>query len=115
MPQIPQIGLAASSAAALLLLAQPAWAQRAREGARWYRGNTHAHTTNSDGNAPPADVVRWYRDHGYHFVVVTDHEQITDVAPLNAGFASPGKFVVLPGEEITQRVAGDDGQGAAVR
>jgi hypothetical protein len=97
--------VAALLAAALLALAQPASAQRAREGARWYRGNTHAHTTNSDGNAPPAEVVRWYHDHGYAFVVVTDHEQITDVAPLNARYASPGRFVVLSGEEITQRVA----------
>ncbi len=26
--------------------------------------------------------MRWYREHDYQFVVVTDHEYITDVAPL---------------------------------
>jgi predicted metal-dependent phosphoesterase TrpH len=52
-------------------------------------------------------VVRWYHDHGYQFVVVTDHEQITDVAPLNAQLRVAGRFLVLPGEEITQRVADD--------
>lgn len=73
--------------------------------ARWYRGNTHTHTLNSDGNAAPADVVRWYKEHGYAFVVITDHERVTDVGPLNLQFAEPGKFLVLPGEEVTQKVA----------
>ena len=72
---------------------------------RWYRGNTHAHTINSDGDSPPDAVVRWYREHGYHFTFITDHELVTDVAPLNAVFGVPGKFLVLSGQEVTQRVA----------
>lgn len=92
--------LAAAAAAPAPTLA----AQEARGTAHWYRGNTHVHTTRSDGNASPADVVRWYRDHGYAFVVITDHERITDVAPLNARYGSPGRFLVLPGEEVTQQV-----------
>ena len=27
---------------------------------RWYKGNTHTHTLNSDGDSTPDDVVRWY-------------------------------------------------------
>lgn len=73
--------------------------------ARWYRGNTHCHTLNSDGNASPADVVRWYKQHGYAFVVITDHERVTEARPLNTQFAEPGKFLVLQGEEVTQKVA----------
>ena len=72
---------------------------------RWYRGNTHAHTLNSDGDSPPDVVVRWYREHGYHFTFITDHEFITDVGPLNAMFGAAGKFVVISGQEVTQRVA----------
>jgi hypothetical protein len=81
---------------------------------RWYRGNTHVHTTKSDGNGTPEDVARWYRDHGYDFLVVTDHETITDVAPLNALLATlpsgthPGDthpFLAIAGQEITQQVA----------
>lgn len=71
---------------------------------QWYRGNSHVHTTNSDGNASPSDVARWYRDHGYAFVVITDHERVTDVAPLNAEFALPGRFLVISGEEVTQQI-----------
>jgi hypothetical protein len=72
---------------------------------RWYRGNTHAHTLNSDGDSPADAVVRWYREHGYHFTFITDHEFITDVGPLNALFGAAGRFLVLSGQEVTQRVA----------
>ena len=74
-------------------------------GARWFRGNTHAHTSNSDGDSPPDSVARWYRDAGYEFLFITDHERITDPAPLNARFGAPGKFVLIAGEEVTQLVA----------
>lgn len=79
-------------------------AQAARPADRWYRGNTHTHTSASDGNAPALEVARWYKAHGYDFLVITDHELVTDVAPLNAQLAEPNKFLVLPGEEITQKV-----------
>lgn len=71
----------------------------------WYRGNTHAHSLNSDGDSPPDVIARWYREHGYHFTFITDHEFVTDVAPLNALFAAAGKFLVIAGQEVTQRVA----------
>lgn len=29
---------------------------------RWFKGNTHTHTLNSDGDSSPDDMVRWYRD-----------------------------------------------------
>lgn len=70
----------------------------------WYRGNTHTHSVNSDGDSPPDSLARWYRDHGYSFLFITDHETITDPAPLNARFGTP-TFLLIRGEEITQRVA----------
>jgi len=50
-------------------------------------------------------VVRWYREHGYHFTFITEHEYFTDVAPLNALFAGANRFLVIAGQEVTQRVA----------
>src|SRR5690242_15181796 len=96
-----------SCCVAALVLAPAVGAQGRTSGAppHWYRGNTHVHTSNSDGNGDPVDVVRWYRSHGYNFLVVTDHEYITDPAPLNALYGRPGKFLVIRGEEITQQVA----------
>ena len=63
---------------------------------RWFKGNTHTHTNNSDGDAPLENVVRWYREHGYDFVVVTDHNRLTDVS----GVQGPG-FTVIPGVEYS--------------
>src|SRR5699024_2617039 len=35
--------------------------------AQFQRGNLHTHTSASDGDAPPAEVIRWYKAHGYAF------------------------------------------------
>jgi hypothetical protein len=89
------LGLALASAAMTS-------AQAPAPGLHWYKGNTHTHTINSDGDTAPDGVVRWYREHGYQFLFITDHEYITEVAPLNALFGAGGRFLVLPGQEITQ-------------
>ena len=75
---------------AALLMAAPA-------SAAWYKGNTHTHSLNSDGDVAPDDVVRWYREHGYQFVVMTEHEYITDAAPLQAIFGAAEQFLVMQG------------------
>lgn len=72
---------------------------------RWFKGNTHAHSLSSDGDVPVDAVVRWYREHGYHFTFVTEHEYFTDVTPLNGVFAAGNRFLVIAGQEVTQRVA----------
>jgi hypothetical protein len=73
----------------------------------WYRGNTHAHTINADGNVSPDSVVRWYREHGYQFVFITDHEYLADVTPLNAVHGAAEKFLVIGGQEVTQVLIDD--------
>ena len=88
-----------SLAAAALLAAtfSPAHAED-----HWYRGNTHTHTINSDGDTAPDAVARWYREHGYDFLFITDHEYLTDPGPLNAMLGAKERFLLLPGQEITQ-------------
>ncbi|MEO5819894.1 MAG: CehA/McbA family metallohydrolase [Vicinamibacteraceae bacterium] len=71
---------------------------------RWYKGNTHTHTLNSDGDSTPDDVVRWYREHGYQFLVLTDHNFITSVDGLNALHGADEQFLVIRGEEVTSKV-----------
>jgi hypothetical protein len=68
---------------------------------KWYKGNTHTHTLNSDGDSTPDEVVRWYREHDYHFVVLTDHNYLTSVDGLNALHGADEKFLVIKGEEVT--------------
>jgi hypothetical protein len=38
------------------------------------KGNLHAHTTFSDGHRPVAEVIARYREMGYDFLAITDHE-----------------------------------------
>jgi len=45
---------------------------------RWWKGNTHTHTLWSDGDGAPPLVVDWYREHGYQFLVLSDHNQVLD-------------------------------------
>jgi hypothetical protein len=68
---------------------------------RWFKGNTHTHTVNSDGDSTPDEVVRWYREHGYNFLVLTDHNYLTAVDGLNAVHGAADKFIVVRGEEVT--------------
>jgi hypothetical protein len=65
--------------------------------AAWLKGNLHTHTLESDGDSKPADVVRWYAEHGYDFLVLTDHDKVTRVEDA-AG------IVLIPGEEVTDRL-----------
>ncbi len=40
---------------------------------RWWKGNLHTHTLWSDGNDFPEMVAEWYRDRGYHFLALSEH------------------------------------------
>ena len=74
-----------------------------RPQAVWCKGNLHTHTLNSDGDSTPDDVVTWYRERGYQFVLLTDHNYLTSVTGLNALHGADDKFLVLKGEEVTDR------------
>ena len=98
--------LAATEARPAVAEARPAvaTAQPSSAAARWFKGNLHAHTLNSDGDSTPDEVVRWYREHGYDFLVLTDHNFLTGVDGLNAMQGAPGRFLVVRGEEVTSSV-----------
>jgi hypothetical protein len=73
---------------------------------RWYKGNLHTHTLNSDGDSTPADVVSWYREHHYNFLVLSDHNYLTEVEPLNGIFGAKENFLLVSGEEVTDSYMG---------
>ena len=68
-------------------------------GARWFKGNTHAHTLESDGDSPPVEVAMWYKRQGYAFLVLSDHNVFTDPRTLTSLVDST--FLLIPGEELT--------------
>lgn len=44
---------------------------------RWFKGNLHTHTLWSDGDDFPEMIAEGYRDHGYHFLALSDHNLLS--------------------------------------
>lgn len=64
---------------------------------KWYKGNLHCHTTNSDGSLTPGQVVDLYGKHGYSFLCLSEHDVYTDLrTELNKE-----NFILLPGVEAS--------------
>jgi hypothetical protein len=76
---------------------------------RWLRGNTHTHTTYSDGDSPPEVAAEWYAEHGYDFLFFTDHNAIIPEPHLQR--LGRSDLAVWQGEEITMGVVHMSGLG----
>lgn len=61
----------------------------------YLKGSTHVHSNGSaDSSTSVHDVVRWYRSHDYDFIVITDHDRITE-------YSGTQDLLVVPGVELT--------------
>jgi hypothetical protein len=48
----------------------------------WLKGSTHVHARASgDSSEPNARVIAWYEEHHYDFIVLTDHNRVTELDP----------------------------------
>lgn len=63
---------------ASILLATVALAPAQETAARWWRGNLHTHSLWSDGDEYPEMIVAWYKEQGYNFLGLSDHNIIAD-------------------------------------
>lgn len=45
---------------------------------KWYKGNLHTHSLWSDGDDYPEMVMKWYKDRGYHFLALSDHNILAE-------------------------------------
>lgn len=63
----------------------------------WYKGNIHCHTTDSDGMLTPDEVVQLYKDAGYHFLAISDHNIFSD---YRSRFDCED-FIILPAMEAS--------------
>ncbi len=77
---------------------------------RWFRGNMHTHSLWSDGDNYQEMIAAWYRDHGYHFLVFTDHntllqnERWTDIDANKGGrVAYEALTSAFPGDWVVRR------------
>ncbi len=129
------------------LLLTTAFLHAAEPQLRWWKGNLHTHTLWSDGDDYPEMVADWYKEHGYHFLALSDHNimqvgpawlyltngtlaqkalapyrerfgdawveraelrgqpvvRLKTLADFRPKFEEPGRFLLIPSEEITSR------------
>lgn len=70
---------------------------------KWFKGNTHCHSIVSDGDSAPFKVVKAYHDHGYNFLLLTDHNFLVDHDTILKPENLRKDFIMIPGEEITDK------------
>lgn len=68
---------------------------------KWYKGNTHTHTTYSDGDSEVSEVVKWYHDNGYNFLFVTDHNYQLHPDTIKMEYDVRSDFILIPGNEVS--------------
>ena len=64
----------------------------------WLRTQLHSHTTQSDGDAAPAELVAHYAAAGYDVLAITDHHAVTSF--------DGGGILVIASSELTARPVG---------
>jgi len=62
---------------------------------KWYRGNTHTHSTVSDGVRFVSECFEGYKQQKYDFLVLMDHDDVSDVSQY-----SDGSFLAISGSEL---------------
>jgi len=62
------------------------------------KGCLHCHTTKSDGNLPPEELIKKYREEGFDFVAVTDHRD----KPKPHCYPDIDGILVLEGCEVSE-------------
>lgn len=103
---------------AILWLAGCASAPLPEQESAWYKGNLHTHSLWSDGTDFPEMIAQWYKDHGYDFLAVTEHDMLqagdkwVDITAKDAGWpprnastrkALPGYIQRFGDEWVQQR------------
>lgn len=59
-------------------------------GKKWWKGNLHTHTTNSDGRKTPDEAMKIYQAAGYDFLALTDHWTTSEGGMQNGLLLLPG-------------------------
>lgn len=67
---------------------------------KWYKGDTHLHTVNSDGVLTKGQLVEYCKEQGLDFIIITDHNYNS----VEQSYYD-GDLLVIQGQEIT----GDNG------
>ncbi len=69
---------------------------------KWFKGNTHSHTTLSGhADTHPDTVALWYLQRDYNFLILTEHNQFIDPKSVNLPKKRRKDFILIPGEEVS--------------
>lgn len=78
----------------------------AAEDARWFKGNLHTHSLWSDGDDYPEMIADWYKQQGYHFLAISDHnvmQEGTRWLELKQPVSVKGEVVQRGGGAVLQK------------
>lgn len=76
------------------------------ESMKYFKGNTHMHTTQSDGKLSPEEAASLYKAQGYDFVVQTDHWKVAPERIQDGMLVIQGtEFDVYPPHQTAHIVA----------
>ncbi len=65
------------------------------------KGDLHSHSIRSDGSRDPASQAGYYREHGYDFVALTDHNRFFPGGEIDEAYDGVNTGLVrIPGEEV---------------
>jgi hypothetical protein len=77
---------------------------------RWWKGNLHTHSFWSDGDDFPEMVIGWYKERGYHFLGISDHNTLQEgekwvtISTNKSGTQAWQKYLARHGEQwVVQR------------
>lgn len=93
----------------LSLLASALIASAQEPAARWWKGNLHTHSLWSDGDDYPEMIAAWYKERGYHFLALSDHNILSDherwisVAKNKGGETALAKYVTRFGDKWVEQ------------
>lgn len=92
---------------------------------QWYKGNLHTHTLWSDGDDYPEVVTAWYKQQGYHFLAISDHNTLHDgekwITVDSTGYKQYLRYWQLLGDQwlevnpVTDTLSGGDAELWRVR
>lgn len=68
------------------------------------KGGLHCHTTRSDGDGEPAEVIRLHKENGYDFLALTDHRIYN-----YKNFAENVDITIIPGMEFDNTFVRENG------
>lgn len=81
---------------------------------RWFKGNLHTHSLWSDGDDYPEMIADWYKQHGYNFLTLSDHNVLQEGErwfELKAPVAMKGDVMLRGGGAVLDKYVARFGAG----